>query len=438
MNPILTTVIFFAFLILILYIGLKKGINFAVLAIPVAFLVGAVFLQMAPSKIIGYFPTSLFFNYFISTLFFGFAACNDTLKKVAQHLVYALRNKKAIMPIVVYLVTVVVSALGAAAVSTPLIMSAISFSIALQLGYDPILASLAVGCGAVGGSNMPWSANHAKYIGQYSEFIGMEKAVQAADAISVWTLIIYTGIFMLAYLIYKGWKVNGDHEVIIERPEPMNKDQRFTLNVLIGFIALLMVPIIIESFASNPITKWMTTYLNAQCLMAIGAAIFALAKIAPVDKVFKEKVPFGIILLFCGMTMYMKLANDLGVLDVMTGLLTKGNLPPWLITGAFCLVCAILTMFVDGKAVSAFFIPLVPVFAAAAGVPEGTFVICIIACLGSPGMSPFSTGGAMSMLGCPDELKMVITPKQFKFVCTVIIPFVVLMGALGLYSIGLS
>ena len=33
---------------------------------------------------------------------------------------------------------------------------------------------------------------------------------------------------------------------------------------------------------------------------------------------------------------------------------------------------------------------------------------------------------------------MVITPKQFKFVCTVIIPFVVLMGALGLYSIGLS
>lgn len=432
------TILFFVIMIAILYVGLKRNINFGVLAIPAAFLVGAIVLQLSPAKIIAFFPTSLFMNYFISTLFFGFAACNDTLRNVAQHLVYTFRNQKKIMPILVYVVCLIVSALGAAAVSTPLIMSAISFSICAQLGYNPILASLAVACGSVGGSNFPWSANHAKYIGQYSEFIGVEKATQAADAVSIWTFIIYSAIFLIAYVIYKGYKVDNSRDIIIERPEPMRPDQKFTLGVLIGFIVLLMGPALINLFAPNAVTKWMATYLNAQSLMAIGAAIFALTKIAPVDKVFKEKVPFGIILLFCGMTMYMKLANEMGVLDTLTGVIAGGNLPSWLILFVFCLTCAILTMFVDGKAVSAFFIPLVPIFAAAAGVPDGTFVLCILFCLGAPGLSPFSTGGAMSMLGCPDELKMTITTKQFKFVCTVVVPFVVLLGAFGLYSIGLS
>lgn len=152
------TIIFFAIVAAIIFIGIKRNVNFGLLgiiaALGIAILVKG---ESATQVITESFPLTLFFNLFITTLFYGFANASGAMHGVAQRIAYKFRNHSALLPFVGYVLTIVVSAMGPGAMSTPIIVSALVFSLAMQAdiirsllpwryGREPWLARRCRGC----------------------------------------------------------------------------------------------------------------------------------------------------------------------------------------------------------------------------------------------------------------------------------------------------
>ena len=129
------TVLFFATLAFTILIGLKANINLGVVGIAMSFLLGQFCLQMSASEVILQFPTALFFVLFITTMFYGFANENGVLEGISLRLIQRFSHMEWTVPFLLFLSAATVSALGAGAMATPVIISPIAFSMAQRFAF---------------------------------------------------------------------------------------------------------------------------------------------------------------------------------------------------------------------------------------------------------------------------------------------------------------
>ena len=127
------TVLFFATLAFTILIGLKANINLGVVGIAMSFLLGQFCLQMSASEVILQFPTALFFVLFITTMFYGFANENGVLEGISLRLIQRFSHMEWTVPFLLFLSAATVSALGAGAMATPVIISPILHGTAVLL-----------------------------------------------------------------------------------------------------------------------------------------------------------------------------------------------------------------------------------------------------------------------------------------------------------------
>ena len=88
-------------LILALLISTKTGLNAGVLGLIVSWIVGTIMGGIPLNTLIGYWPTSVMIIALTTTLFFGIARNNGTLKLFANKLVYKARNAVWALPIII-------------------------------------------------------------------------------------------------------------------------------------------------------------------------------------------------------------------------------------------------------------------------------------------------------------------------------------------------
>lgn len=425
-------IIFFAAVIIAVGLGSKFKINYGVIAFALVLLIGTFYLGEGASAIIGRFPVTLFFNLFIVTAFYGFANENGALEGIASRIIYRFRTKGWLMPFVVYGTTIVVSGMGAGAAATPIIMSAIAFSLAIKFGYHPILASMAVWMGSMIGDSMPWTSSFASNVGRYIVFFDEGHVTNALTLRVVWYLIIFTAIFAVVYFVLKANKVSN-MTLEMEAPKPFTQDQKKTLIITGIVIGLILVPGFCQIFFPNPVTAFLKSKLSIQLLTAVGTVVMCLMKLADFNQVLKNRVPWGMIVTICGMTHLMALSKDLGVADFF-GAILQERVPAGLIVPALILITGILTYFVDGQAVTAIVLPMLPVLVEVSGTTVGAIMLAYLMNV-TASFSPFSTGGAMALSGCPEELRQKCINIQI-YLPWILLAVSVLIGATGLLALG--
>ena len=426
------TITFFVIVAAIVFIGIKRNVNFGLLGIIAALCIAMLVKgESATAAVTANFPLTLFFNLFITTLFYGFANASGAMKGVAQRIVYQFRNHTALLPFVGFATTIVVSAMGPGAMSTPIIVSALVFSLALQAGYHPILASLAVWSGTMIGDAMPWMTTWQTRIGTYQALLGDSYLPQIEHSVfllMIWFAVVYTAIFVIAYFFFGAHKIKRG-SIQVEKPEPFTAKQKISIWVIFAVIILLVVPQFVELVVPNPVTAWMKANLSMQLLAGIGAAILAILQVANFNEVLKHQVPWGVILTVCGMMFLMKYADAMNVVTTFATPLQSASLPLWLLPAALLAINGVLTYFCDGRAVSPMLQPLYPVFVALGCPVENVFLSQMFGGTG-PSLSPFSTGGAMALNGCPDELRDKTIRVQM------VMPWVILVITFVLSAVG--
>ena len=430
----MNSLIFFIIVLLVLALGVKFKISYGILGLGAAFIVGMVFLDMDYAGIIGLFPTRILFQIMNATIFYGFANSNGTMNKVAGRLVYIFRNQKKFIVLILYAIAIIISALGAGAVSTNIIMGPIAFSVAAQFGLNPIFGPLIACLGASVGDWAPWGASAAWFSSWTGEYIGMEGGKAVVMNCLLWYFIVFTLVIVACFFIFKGYRIK-DTQLIVAKPEPLDKKQKLTLALIITMILLIVVPnLLLVALPDSAVLLWMTTYLSVQTLCAIGSVILAFAKAADMKDVLKNQVPWETIYMVCGIATLMAMCEQMGVIEAAQGIIS--NVPAFLVVGVICLICGILSFFVTGMTVLSLMLALVVPICAATGHSQIALCTAIYIGLDGAGFSPFSMGGSMGAMACPDTYDKTRLANTQMIVAVCIVLTCVVFALIGAYGWG--
>lgn len=426
--------IFIFFLIpvaVILFSGKLKA-NAGVFALGTAFILGFIWFDTPASSIIAKFPTSLFFNFFISTYFYGFAAENGTLQKLAGYIMYLFRNAKWAAALGLYLAVFTISAFGALDAAA-IIMSPIAFHLAFQMGFHPILASAAVWGGSMVGGSVIWSSSSAVSEGLFSQVFPQAAVTSYLNRNFLWMVVLFTLFYVVLFVVTKGYRVRAAG-ADVRKPERFDAAQKKTLWVLLGTIFIVVVPSVLNMLVPNPVTGWASANLRINVLATIGIVVFSAMKVADPVQIITKRVPWNAIILITGMATLMSLATEMGVIEYLGNWL-QTSVSSNLIVPVFVLIMAVLSFFVSGGAILPAFLPLLPALAAASGQPPEAIMLSANIGLCASSFSPFSQGGAIALTGCSNETMretLIKTQVALSIVCAA---YIVIASFTGIFSL---
>ena len=405
MAPELALVMIVASLVLIVVLSTKLKLNMGLLAFVFTFAIGYWVCGLSSTDIAGFFPAKIAVTYILATCFFGYVKRAGVLTGISDRILWLFRKRPTLIPYAVFIASYIVTGLGAGAFATPAIMSPISFALADALGYSPVLAAFAIACATGAGSMFPWMPETI-VIKMYAPIVMNEGA--ADKAILLFNLsitIIYLVAFTVYYMIKKTYKLNRsvDLEKIIKKPEPYTPFQKKVLGVSIGFIILAACPGILAAVAPSAITAAIQKNIDIYILFAFGIVILNAMKIEDVNVVIKEDIPWGALIMICGTAMFFALVNPLGIVDLLAE--WGSNLSAqYLVIPFLGVVGAGMSFFVNGMVAVQSLVPIVQALGAVfPGLSLMGMFVALECGTGSTAISPFSTGGAMSLIGAPSN-----------------------------------
>ena len=416
--------IFFVLLIGGVFVAPKLKTEIGILMMILAYIVGRWVYGLSTKDTAALFPADLFIIIVSVNLFFGYAKKAGLTNGIVDRILYMTKGNTKLLPLVIILADFILTVLGAGAYGSAAILSPVVFMLVETVGLNPLIGVMSMFLGSSIGM-MPWTEAGGIAV----SMIDMQVAQGTGTATQLWTqvcaLIVIGVVYVVIYLLTKN-KVKVSH-MEVKKPEPFTKEQKKVLTVLVIIIIILIVPMIINAIAPNPVTSWMTNYLEVRILFLLGALVLGLMKIAPTREVVGT-VPWGLILLLCGTTMFVKLSTVMGVDKTLINFISN-SIPQWLVIPALLIVGGLIGMFVNGFVVLSTFLPMAASLAQVAGVSPFAIGLCISICVVIPAFSPFSTGGAVTLMGCTnDAVREKLIPKQF--ICSLVL--LVAMGLFGL------
>ncbi|MET9242790.1 SLC13 family permease [Nonomuraea sp. NPDC003709] len=144
-------------LIVMFVIATVFPVNLGALALVGAFLVGTLAAGMSTDDILGAFPGSLFVILVGVTLLFAIATNNGTVDWLVRAAVHLVRGRLAAIPIVVFAISALLTAVGAPAPAVAAILAPIAFGFAADYRIHPMLIGLMVAHGTQAGAFSPIS-----------------------------------------------------------------------------------------------------------------------------------------------------------------------------------------------------------------------------------------------------------------------------------------
>lgn len=396
------TVLFFclAAVFLAIFLSRKTGLNTGLYAIVFAYIIGSFFLDIPVSRLVGHFSVKILFLLLSVSLFYGYASENGMLEALANRVIYRFRHHTALLPFLLYLVCFGISGFGAAAPVVISLMAPVCYAIAAQTGIAPIVMSALIVWGAGAGGCVPWSSAGAILCGLISESEFARYGVRLS--LTVCLNFFLGGLFCLTvlYLLTGGVRTR---KLEMEPPRALTRKQSLTLWIMLGELALLVLPGMIQVLCPNPAAAYLAAHLDLQMLCIVGAIICGLLKLGDSRKILVHHVPWSVILTVCGISMLLGLASDAGAMDLVTDILGSG-VSQRLISLGLILVGGFLSFFTGGVTVV---IPmLVPVALSVYGTQGGSLPLLVSsAALGGlvTAVSPFSTGGSLAASAMPEE-----------------------------------
>ena len=414
-------------------IGWKFNFNTGILAMGFAFIIGNLVMGLKVSEIISFWPTNIVFFLIAISLFFTYATSNGTMTLVGEKLLYAMNGNAKLIPWVIALVSAVVAFLGAGA-STPAIVGPLAFALGIPAGIHPIMIAVTVGCATLIGADNPING----FGGVISKNL-IEKAGYGDASFSianyVWINSAFKQIFIIAifYVVFKCYKAK---RVEIQKPKDFDDIQKKTLWLILAAFAFMVLPAVINTWIPGiKLVKALATFSQPQVIMVIAAILARALKLGD-EKDIIRKLPMNTILMIAGVALLLGIAKEAGLVDQIASILTN-NIPKFWVPAMLVLFAAFLSFFSSGTSVVCpLMYPLVPVLATSLSLNPVMLFSCIFIGAMASSLSPFSTGGAMVISGCPDpKIKEQLTTWMIPVSAVVVPAICIVLATVGLFGL---
>ncbi|EPF6520081.1 SLC13 family permease [Acinetobacter baumannii] len=383
-------------------LGYKTKINIGFFTIAFAYLIGCFGMGLKPSEVIELWPVKIFFIILSVTLFYNFALANGALEKLASHLLHKCRKFPQFLPLAIFFAATIIAGLGAGFYTVLAFMAPITLLLCKKTNMNMIIGGMAANYGALAGANFMTSQSGIIFRSLMENTgISSQTAFSYSSGIFVLTLIIPIAVLG----IYTLWNRKSNSIVIEDqKPEPFDKKQKQSIFLIILMMSIVLVfPILHLVFPDVKTISFLNSKIDIAFLAITFSLISLLMKLADEKKVI-ALVPWGTLIMICGVGMLIALGVKLGIITTLSEWLAN-NVPVWVIPVLLCLISAIMSVFSSTLGVVApTLFPIVPALALTSGLNPLVLFICIVVGAQSTAISPFSSGGSLIMASVPADI----------------------------------
>ncbi|EML4808507.1 SLC13 family permease [Acinetobacter baumannii] len=383
-------------------LGYKTKINIGFFTIAFAYLIGCFGMGLKPSEVIELWPVKIFFIILSVTLFYNFALANGALEKLASHLLYKCRKFPQFLPLAIFFAATIIAGLGAGFYTVLAFMAPITLLLCKKTNMNMIIGGMAANYGALAGANFMTSQSGIIFRSLMENTgISSQTAFSYSSGIFVLTLIIPIAVLG----IYTLWNRKSNSIVIEDqKSEPFDKKQKQSIFLIILMMSIVLVfPILHLVFPDVKTISFLNSKIDIAFLAITFSLISLLMKLADEKKVI-ALVPWGTLIMICGVGMLIALGVKLGIITTLSEWLAN-NVPVWVIPVLLCLISAIMSVFSSTLGVVApTLFPIVPALALTSGLNPLVLFICIVVGAQSTAISPFSSGGSLIMASAPADI----------------------------------
>jgi len=358
-------------------------INVGLVAIGFAWLIGVYMAGLGAEEIVLGFPASLFLTLTGVTLLFAAASENGTLEALAHRAVRLGRGNARVLPLMFFLIACAVSTVGPGAILSVALTIPLAMAVGRRAGVPLFLIALMVANGANAGNLSPISAVGVIANTKMAEagLVGHEGTVWLAN-FAAHVLVGIAAYFLL-----------GGHRLPARVPEPeppaagepLSRPQWLTVAV----VTLWIVGVLVFRLSLG--------------LSAVAATALLIGLRATDEAAAIRRVPWGVIVMVCGVTVLIALLETTGGMDLFTALLARFATPDT-VNGVIAFVTgAISTYSSTSGVVLPAFLPTVPGLVARLGGGDPLAVSLSINVGASlVDVSPLSTLGALCVAAVAD------------------------------------
>lgn len=386
--------------IVAIIIGTKFNVNMGLIAFAMASIIAGFVLGITPRQFYTWWPTNIMIQIIGVTFFFGFVSETGAINAIAGRMLYAVRNKMALIPFVFLVLPGALGFLGVNPMGINALCLPIVASICMYTNLSPLFLFLCYGCGSTIGLVSPLGSAGIVAGGMLTGAVGPELAGTIMPRVYLNNVIFGLVCFVIIYLVFRGWKLKIGSEYMTEfmkKPEPMTGNQKIVL-ILMAIVVLVMV--IPGVFG----IKAVSNYLDVGWVYLAAGVICALLKLADLRKVINTRIPWSIILLVGGFTILLSVASNSGGVELI-GNFISNNVPQGIIAPISGLLGGITGIFSDSiGVVFPIFIPIGAEIMTSGTISSTALFSSIIIGTLSTGCAPFSTGGAMMLSFAPEKL----------------------------------
>ncbi|MDH2633703.1 SLC13 family permease [Acinetobacter nosocomialis] len=383
-------------------LGYKTKINIGFFTIAFAYLIGCFGMGLKPSEVIELWPVKIFFIILSVTLFYNFALANGALEKLASHLLYKCRKFPQFLPLAIFFAATIIAGLGAGFYTVLAFMAPITLLLCKKTNMNMVIGGMAANYGALAGANFMTSQSGIIFRSLMENTgISSQTAFSYSSGIFVLTLIIPIAVLG----IYTLWNRKSNSIVIEDqKPEPFDQKQKQSILLIVLLMSIVLVfPILHLVFPDAKTISFLNSKIDIAFLAITFSLISLLMKLADEKKVV-ALVPWGTLIMICGVGMLITLGVKLGIIMTLSEWLAN-NVPVWVIPVLLCLISAIMSVFSSTLGVVApTLFPIVPALALSSGLNPLVLFICIVVGAQSTAISPFSSGGSLIMASAPADI----------------------------------
>ena len=363
------------FLLLAIFLGFVRKMNTGLLCIAFALVLGRM-SGVSDAVIMKGFNSSLFIMLLGVTYLFSMAQINGSLDLLAQKVIALAGRRVYLIPVIIYVFSIVLAALGPGSVPTMAIMMVFSMSLAAEMKISPVLLSTLTVLGSCAGGLSPLAATGIIGANLCAEFglTGIENdfLLNGIFSFTVYAVIVYVWL--------GGYKLRAAEDVGEKVIPAFNRKQLLTIAGIVAMVFMVML-----------------LHINVGLVSFAVAAVLSFLRVSEEAKAIRH-IPWNTLLLITGVGVLMQLIIDLGGINILSAALVS-IMSAKSAAAVMGLTSGIMSWFSSSSGVvMPTLLPTVPHIAQQlGGVNELELASSITTISHVAAISPLSTGGALAL-----------------------------------------
>ena len=404
-------------LVALFVVGTVLPINMGALAYVAAWLVGMYSLDLDEKEILAGISADLVLTLIGVTYLFAIARQNGTVDLIVRKSVGAVGGRVALIPWVMFAVTAVITAIGAASPAACAIIGPIALGFAGRYRINPLMMGMMVVHGAQAGGFSPISI-----YGTITNSVMEEAGLPSSELAVFFASLIVNILLGLALFVVLGGRQLMSRRLDPDDPDTLSEDlhrggasvqargtgtiaptgtqalgvRRDQVLTLVAFVAVALIALVFDKNIG---------------FVAITAAVILAMLNANEHKDAVKQIAWPTVLLVAGVTTYATVLTTaeapefVGKWAVGLGAAAIGAL-------ILCYVGGVVSAFASSTALLPVIIPIAVPLIADGGISAAMFVAALAVSSTIVDVSPFSTNGALMLANKPDTIEEPVFYKQ--------------------------